>query len=276
MTKKYNSVWDLIWFVQTDKKGRQKPYTRDEIAFYKFENDTDNENEGMGLLEWIIRDALSDLESSKRNYYFFENDATPGGMLLLNDDMWVEEMKIAKDLFEEQYKGSKNAHKTMVVWGAKDYKTISMTHKDMEFISQRKLTTDKVSSAFWVPKSILWYVENVNYSNGKEQKLEFVDGTVRPYERFYEYIINSLLQKFDNKTDYGTVKCDGETLDDRELIEKAQREDLQLGIQTLNEIRKERWLEEYDDDNADKPLMRQWIMLLEDIILDPILNNNQT
>ena len=52
----------------------------------------------------------------------------------------------------------------------------------MEFINQRHLTTEKVSAIMGVPKLILGYVDNINYSNGRELKKEFLDGTVVPYE----------------------------------------------------------------------------------------------
>jgi phage portal protein BeeE len=34
----------------------------------------------------------------------------------------------------------------------KDIKTISLTPRDMEFINQRHLTTEKISAVFGVPK----------------------------------------------------------------------------------------------------------------------------
>lgn len=273
MTKIYWKDWELIWFWQQDAKtGKSKKYTREEIAFYKLENHTDDENNGMSLLEWIIRDAMSDMESSKRNYYFFENDATPWGMLLLNDEMSQEEMQLAKEMYENQYKWSEKAHKTLVVWWVKDYKVMSMSARDMEFINQKKLTTDKVASCFWVPKTILWYTEWVNYTNANQQKEEFLEWTISPFERFYEYIVNSLIQKFLPNLTTEYIKCDSESIEDRKWIEDWQRADIRLWIITINEARLERDLEPYTDENADKPLIDKWLVLLEDVILDPTIN----
>jgi phage portal protein BeeE len=66
---------------------------------------------------------------------------------------------------QEQMKGSKNKHKSIASNLIKDVKPIAVNHKDIDFINQRKLTTEKVCATLEIPKSLLGYVDNINYAN---------------------------------------------------------------------------------------------------------------
>lgn len=164
----------------------------------------------------------------------------------------------------------------MVAGNVKDFKILALSNRDMEFIEQRKLTTEKVCTIFGVPKSILGYTDTVNYSNGREQRKEFLEGTIRPYENDFEHIINTLLFMFrpDLYQKY-YVKCDGEQLEDTEELHNSQRQDIMSGVLTINEVRVDRGLEPLDEENADKLLISRNVELLEDVALDAVLPANE-
>lgn len=243
-----------------------------EIGFFKLEDDIHNQFNWMWLLTGIVYDWLSDLEAMKNNYYFYQNSAIPSALLLLDDTLTDDEMQIAKDQFEAQFKWSENNHKTMVAWWVKDIKTLSMTPRDMEFINQRNLTTEKVSAVFGVPKTILWYTNNVNYSNWQTLRKEFIEGTIRPYEKDFEYALNKCLQMFrpDLFSKYW-VKADGDQFEQTQEEKQTQVEDIRHGIRTINEVRVERWYQRSSDENADKLLIRNDLWLLEDIVFNSVM-----
>lgn len=110
-TDKYGNIYK---FTASTKTGETKIYTPDQIAFFKLEDDVNNSNNGMGLLHSLIYDGLSDLEASKTNYALYQNSAIPSAMLLLDGELSKEEMQNAKEQFDLQYKGSENAHKTLI------------------------------------------------------------------------------------------------------------------------------------------------------------------
>lgn len=80
---------------------------------------------------------------------------TPPSMFLLDKDAGESEVNILKEQLIEQYRGSNNSHKPLIGAGVEDVKVLSVSPKDMEHINQKKMTTDKVSSCFGVPKFIL-------------------------------------------------------------------------------------------------------------------------
>lgn len=265
-------AWIIVAFDVVQDNGTQKRYSVDELWFFKFENDINNTHNWMWVLSSVVYDAVLDEEALKTNYSFYKNSARPDMMLLLNDGMTQEEMQNAKDMFDAQFKWSKNAHKTIVWWWIKEVKTITLSAKDMETISQRKLTTDKICSAFGVPKALLWYTEDMNYNNGTNQKKEFIEWTVKPHTEDFDAILNKLLQMFrPDLFEKYWIKSDSEQLEETQEWLNGQRADVLAWIITINEARIDRWLEERTDENADKLMTSRNQVLVEDITLDATL-----
>lgn len=276
VSKTVDQYW-IIQYFTVHSQWYTKKYLPNELAYFKRENSVHNEVDWMWILNGCIYDALSDLEAQKTNYSFYMNSAIPSAMLLLDDNLSPEEYQNAKDQFEAQFKWSKNQHKTIVAWWVKDIKTIALTPRDMEFINQRHLTTEKISAVFWVPKWILWYVENLNYNNWDNQRKEFIEWTLRPLETDFEHILNRLLEMFRpdlrNKI---RIRVDWEQLEENQERMEWLRKDVASWIMTINEARVERWFEKIDDENADKLLVSRNVVLLEDIALDPVLSLDET
>ena len=271
---------DPYWVIQKFTVSSQwytKSYKPEELAFFKREDSVNSSVDWMWVLNGCIYDALSDLESMKTNYSFYQNSAIPSAMLLLDEWLSPEEMQNAKDQFEAQFKWSNNQHKTLIAGWVKDLKTISLTPRDMEFINQRHLTTEKISAVFGVPKTILWYTESVNYSNWSNQRKEFIEWTLRPLEADLEHIMNRLIEMF--RPDLRKkirIKADGEQLEESQERQDWLRKDVQSWIITINEARIERWLEALNDENANKLLVSKNMILLEDVALDPVLSLDES
>jgi len=263
----------ITWYRVVEKDGvKVQDYKADEIAYFKYEDDINNSLNGMWILTSVLYDAVLDLEALKTNYSLYKNSARPDMLLLLDGNLSEEEQQIATDKFRAQFTWSNNAHKVIVGGGIQDIKTLSLTARDMETINQRKLTTEKISATFGVPKAMLWYVEDVNYNNGQNQKEEFLEGTIKPFEQDFDAILNKLLQMF--KPDIFNkywIKSDSEQLKETQEWLNGQRADVLAWIITINEARVDRWLEKVEDENADKLITSRNQVLLEDIALDAVL-----
>lgn len=276
VSKTVDAYWVILKFT-VNSQWKTATYKPDELAYFQRENSIDSESDWMWVLSWCLYDAMSDLEAMKTNYSFYKNSAIPSALLLLDDNLTPEEMQNAKDQFEAQYKWSENQHKTLVAWWVKEFKTISFTAKDMDFINQRHLTTEKISAVFGVPKWILWYVDNIAYNNWTNQRKEFIEWTLRPLEADFEHILNKLLEMF--RPDLFAklrIVCDWEQLEETQERMDWLRKDVASWIMTINEARIERWFEALPDENADKLLVSRNVVLLEDIALDPVLPLDET
>ena len=277
VTKITDGRWNITAFHLNTTDGKQRVCKPDELAFFKLEDDIDNSTNWLPLLSGVVYDALADLEASKTNLALYRNSAIPSALLILDGEMSEEEMQIAKEMFEAQFRWSENQHKSMIAGWIKDVKTLSITPRDMEFINQRHMTTEKISALFGVPKSILWYVDAVNYSNARELKKEFLEGTIRPFEKDFEDMMNVLMKMFVPEIwKKYRIKCDGEQLEEQQERFEWQRKDIQAWILTINEVRVDRGLEKVNDENADKLLISKNVSLLEDIALDAVLSPDET
>jgi len=148
---------------------------------------------GMSPLEAALIEARTDISAAKSNLAFFENDAIPANVYILDDNLGKDAQEAAFTKIKEQFSGAENRNKSAVLGGVKEIKTISTTPKDMEFISGRQFNTDKVCSVYGVPKFILGYTDQVNYSNGEKLMEKFYLGTVQPIETSLEESINDRL-----------------------------------------------------------------------------------
>ena len=265
-------AWVIRAFNVVQEDGTQKQFKADELWFFKFEDDVNYSLNWMWVLTSVFYDAVLDLEAVKTNYSFYKNSARPDMMLLLDGNLTAEEQQNAKDMFEAQFKGSTNAHKVIVGGWIADIKQLSLTAKDMEQIAQRELSTDKICSAFGVPKALLWYIKETNYSNGQNVKEEYIEWTIKPHTEDFDDILNKLLQLFrPDLFEKYWIKSDSEQLKETQERYNGQRADVQTWILTINEARIDRWLEPLNDENADKPLVSRNAVLLEDVALDAVL-----
>lgn len=248
MMKLIDSYGTITGYRQFGSKGTIRNYSVEEIAYYQFEKDNDNEAFGLSALEGVVWDALTDLNANKSNYYFFDNDSVPRAVFLLNDGMDYEDEEVMAQVesLQAQMKGSENKHKSIASNLIKDVKPIAISHKDIEFISQRKLTTEKVCAVLEVPKSLLGYVDNVNYANAESLYKSWIETTIRPYEEYFEFIINDVLNKFTLDFKNMVVGLEGEDLSDYYKDHEDQRADVKEGILTVDEVRAERGLDPKD------------------------------
>lgn len=245
MTKYIDNYGNITWYRQFNSKGAVKTYTPEEIAYYQFEKDNDNEAFWLSELEGVVRDALTDLNANKSNYYFFDNDSVPRAVFLLNEGMDYEDEEVQAQVqnLQDQMKGVQNKHKSIASNLIKDVKPIAISHKDVEFINQRKLTTEKVCATLEVPKSLLWYVDNVNYANAESLYKNWIETTIRPYEEYFEFLINDILKKFALDFSGYVVHLEGEDLNDYYKDHEDQRADVQAGILSIEEVREDRGLD---------------------------------
>lgn len=272
--------WKLVEFRQTTA-GNFKKYSAEEtkektnrLQMYKLEKHTDNELNGMGIIEGLMYDALWDFSASKRNYYFFENDNTPPSILVVEQWLSDTNIELLAEQIKERHKWPENAHKMFMGVGVKDIKSTALSPKDMEHIQQRKLTIDKITSAYGVPRAMLGYTEWVNYNNATQMYKELVEGTINPYQSLFEYILNDFLKKYIDFKYY--VEFNKIDPTDQFDIAELRMKKVAMWWLTIDERRGLEGKEPYNTDESKKPLISKGVSLLEDIWIDTAFDTNNT
>lgn len=243
------------------------------------DEDPDNELLGMSPLETALWEARTDIAAAQSNYYFFENDAVPSSVYVLDETLSEEAQKAAFDKIKTQFSGATNKHKSAVLSGVKEIKTISMSQKDMEFVIGRKFNTDKVCSVYGVPKHMLGYSENVNYSNGVTIRADYYAGTIVPLEELIaEAITNVLFQKI--KIQYSIFKYDPQDFGEQLDSHRFYLEETKSGILTMRQYKSKTGQNITEEDEQD-PMIDKHIIhngggarLLEDVGVDVVADPN--
>lgn len=136
-------------------------YDQDELVLSNYRYiitkfNTENPYEGKSSYETVVFDALSDTEASKRNFYFFRNNAMPNLILTMEDEITnPDEVKAAISRFEESYRGSENSNKVMASGGIKEVKTIDFTNKDLDLLELKKFSIKQFGMVFRIDPRFL-------------------------------------------------------------------------------------------------------------------------
>lgn len=117
---------------------------------------------------------------------FFENDASPRGILKVADTGVVTGEDTRKRIAEgwgAEMAGVRNAHRTAVVTGPIEFIPISLSPEDAQFLQQRELSAQEVARIFRVPPWIVGAKDggSMTYSNTEQQALHFVTYSLRPW-----------------------------------------------------------------------------------------------
>lgn len=148
---------------------------------------------GLPAIEPIIWEVKTDLSAMVSNYKFFENNAIPAALYIMDETLSEEELDKAVKFIKDQHGGAENRHKPSALMGVKEIKQMQLSQKDIEFLAGRELSRQKVCGAYGVPEFLLGYTKAVNNNNGEELFRKFIEGTIQDEEDDFESLINDQL-----------------------------------------------------------------------------------
>lgn len=125
-----------------------------------------------------------------------QNSAQPSGALVMKDGEFMGDEQYArlKAEIEDQYSGSRNAGRPMLLEGGLDWKQMAMGPKDMLALDTKFSSARDISLAFGVPPQLLNIPGDNTYSNYKEARLAFYEDTVIP---LLGYLLNAFNMWFE-------------------------------------------------------------------------------
>ena len=114
-----------------------------------------------------------------------DNSARPSGALIYKGGEGAE--RLSDDAFERlkselegQHSGARHAGRPMVLEGGLDWKAMSLTPNDMDFIEARREAAREIALAFGVPPMLLGIPGDLSYANYKEANQAFWRQTIIP------------------------------------------------------------------------------------------------
>jgi HK97 family phage portal protein len=114
------------------------------------------------------------------NKAFFDNNATPGLMLSTEEDLTQQQINRLKEWFRQEHQGASKAFKTAILEAGLKPVNVNPTHKEMEFIEQKKFTREEILGIWRVPQAFFNVTEGLNYATFIGQMKMFWNYTVMP------------------------------------------------------------------------------------------------
>lgn len=179
------------------------PFDNDEIIQFQYPNPM-NAYRGMSPLKAAGMAIETDRTSASWNRRFFENGATPRGVIKIQQRFNESLYKQLAATWSANHQGEANSNKIAILFSGQsgseiDYKDIGLAQKDMEFLNQRTFARDEILAILGVPISMLNPNQDINRATTEAATTNFLNNTVKPEMREWVEELNEfLLPRFPN------------------------------------------------------------------------------
>jgi HK97 family phage portal protein len=141
---------------------------------------------GLGVVQTLGTIIGMSLESAQWIANFFANDATPGGVIEIEQGLPDMEYNRLRKRWNEQHRGTAKAHRVAILeYGT--FKPRSYSMKDMQFPEIRHLSRDQVLEAFRIHKHNMGISDDVNRANAVAAREQLAENETKPnLDEWYE------------------------------------------------------------------------------------------
>lgn len=173
------------WAQRDGKTGETIFWHPHELIHLKFYNPYDPLR---GLAPWRSAEAAARTDATIARYteMFFENDATPGGILISEGELTEHQIKQIRKGWEDRQQGLNKRQRVAVLEGGMDWKSIGATNKDSEMLPLRNASLNELLAVFKVPKTEVALHENLNFATAQSADRGFWIKTLIPLMKLIE------------------------------------------------------------------------------------------
>lgn len=149
-----------------------------------------NPHRGMPPLSPIDDEIFIDQSTLDYNKQFFGNDATPNFVLSTEKGLSDDVRARLEKWWKERHQGVKNAFKPSILEGGLKAQTIANTHKEMDFVEQKRLMREEILGIWRAPKALFNITDDLNYATFMGQMKVFWIYALMPIMRKFEDSMN--------------------------------------------------------------------------------------
>jgi HK97 family phage portal protein len=141
-----------------------------------------NDHYGLSPIEAAATAIDIHNEASRWNKALLDNAARPSGALIYGagGSLTGEQFERLKGELEASFQGASNAGRPLLLEGGLDWKPLSLSPKDMDFIEAKNSAAREIALALGVPPMLLGIPGDNTYSNYQEAQRSFWRQTVLP------------------------------------------------------------------------------------------------
>lgn len=226
-----------IRYLYTPSQGNTLVHSQDEVLHIRYRSR--NGIVGLSPIQIAAETIGVGLAQQKYESSLFKNGARLCGALKHPMKLGPEAAQTLKNSFNDEYSGSSNAYKVLVLEEGMEYQSLAMSQRDAEFIEGRKLTLEDIARIYRVPPPSIGILDNATYSNITEQSRMLVMHCLRPWMVRIEKAMNASLLTSDGRRSH-FLEHNAEGLLRGSMVERFEgyRIAREWGWMSVNEIRR--------------------------------------
>ncbi len=157
---------------------RVETYENDEVMHFK-ELSVDG-IEGKSKIQ-LARETLYNAKASEKLLKkYYENGTLSKGVITSQASLDEKAREGIKKAWKDANSGLDNAYDIPVLHGGLEYKDISMSFEDAQFLSLNKFSVEEIARFFNVPTYMLGLMEGAKFNNVQSQAMDFITNTIQP------------------------------------------------------------------------------------------------
>ena len=198
---------------------------------------------GMSPLEAASVSIDQHNDAARWNASLLQTGGRPSGALVYNpahpdssDTMTEEQRQALKNEMEQYFSGAENAGRPLVLEGGLDWKEMSLSPKDMDWLAGKDVSAREIALAFNVPAQLIGINGSLTFSNFEQARLSLFEDAVLPLlDHVKDEINNWLTPQFgdDLAIEYDADKIDALAPRREKVWERMSKAD----FMTINEKR---------------------------------------
>jgi HK97 family phage portal protein len=183
---------------------------------------------GLGL-------ALQDFGSK-----YFANGTNLGGTLEHPGKLGDKAREHLKADIAENFQGLSNAQRMIILEEGMKYTKMNIPAEDAQFIESRKFQLEEIARYFGVQLHMIQNLDRSTNNNIEQQSIEFRTYAIQPWAVIWEQEIYRSLLSLKEQRDgyYGKFNLNALMRGDYKTRMEAYRTGIQMGLYSLNEVRK--------------------------------------
>jgi HK97 family phage portal protein len=159
---------------------------------------------GMSPLEAAAFSVDQHNDAAKWNATLLQSSGRPSGALVYKpphadsaDALSPEQRAALKDELDRFFTGAENAGRPLVLEGGLDWREMSMSPKDMDWLAGKDVSAREIALAFHVPPQLIGIEGSLTFSNMEQARLALFDDAVLPLiDQFKDALNNWLVPLF--------------------------------------------------------------------------------
>lgn len=184
---------------QMTRFARQDGLGRTQVAHIKALNPHDD-HYGLGCLDAAIGAASVHNRAAKWNKALLDNSARPSGALSYAPadgmPLSAEQFRRLKDELTEEFAGSGNVGRPMLLEGGMTWQPLSLTPADMDFVLLKEGAARDIALAFGVPPVLVGLPGDATYANAREAGRALYRQTILPMADRILRVLGAMLSEW--------------------------------------------------------------------------------